>query len=85
MASFVGNNTNVLGNITIGQNSRVGRGVCCAFRCASELDRCRRAGAHRLPATSERILITDPHEIKDTLSDALIALSERVSQLEAPA
>jgi serine O-acetyltransferase len=28
------------------------------------------------------VLITDPHEIKDPLSDALIALSARVEELE---
>jgi serine O-acetyltransferase len=28
------------------------------------------------------VLITDPHDVKDPLSDALIALSSRVEQLE---
>jgi serine O-acetyltransferase len=30
----------------------------------------------------QRVLITDPHDIKDPLSDALIALSARVDELE---
>ena len=32
--------------------------------------------------TAQRVLITDPHDVKDPLSDALIALSARVEELE---
>jgi serine O-acetyltransferase len=39
--------------------------------------------AHIIYRNGQRVLITDPHEVKDPLSDALIALSERVQQLEA--
>jgi serine O-acetyltransferase len=38
--------------------------------------------AHIVYRNGQRILVTDPHEIKDPLSDALIALSARVEELE---
>jgi serine O-acetyltransferase len=38
--------------------------------------------AHIVYRNGERVLITDPHDIKDPLSDALIALAARVEQLE---
>jgi serine O-acetyltransferase len=39
--------------------------------------------AHIVYRNGQRVLITDPHEVKDPLSDALIALAERVEALEA--
>jgi len=38
--------------------------------------------AHIVYRNGQRILITDPHDIKDPLSDVLIALSARVDELE---
>jgi len=38
--------------------------------------------AHIVYRNGERVLLTDPHDIKDPLSDALIALSARVEELE---
>jgi len=38
--------------------------------------------AHIVYREGERILITDPREIKDPLSDALVALSSRVEEVE---
>jgi len=38
--------------------------------------------AHIVYRNGERVLITDPHDVKDPLSDALIALSARVEELE---
>ena len=38
--------------------------------------------AHIVYRNGLRVLITDPHEVKDPLSDALIALAARVEQLE---
>jgi len=38
--------------------------------------------AHIVYHNGQRVLITDPHDVKDPLSDALIALSDRVQQLE---
>jgi serine O-acetyltransferase len=38
--------------------------------------------AHIIYHNGQRVLITDPHDVKDPLSDALIALSARVEELE---
>jgi serine O-acetyltransferase len=79
---FIGNNANVLGNITIGENSRVGAG---SVVLADVPPNSTVVGvpAHIVYRNGERLLITDPHDIKDPLSDALIALSARVDELEA--
>jgi len=78
---FVGNNANILGNITIGQNSRVGAG---SVVLADVPPNSTVVGvpAHIVYRNGQRVLITDPHDVKDPLSDALIALSARVEELE---
>ena len=79
---FVGNNANILGNITIGENSRVGAGSV-VLRDVPPNSTVVGVPAHIIYRNGQRVLITDPHEVKDPLSDALIALSDRVEQLEA--
>ena len=79
---FVGNSANVLGDITIGANSRVGAGSV-VLRDVPPNSTVVGVPAHIVYRNGQRVLITDPHEVKDPLSDALIALSERVEQLEA--
>ena len=78
---FVGNNSNILGNITVGENSRVGAG---SVVLADVPPNSTVVGvpAHIVYRNGQRVLITDPHDIKDPLSDALIALSARVEELE---
>ncbi len=78
---FVGNNTNVLGNITIGENSRIGAGSVVLTDVPPNSTAVG-VPAHIVYRNGERILITDPHEIKDPLSDALIVLADRMDQLE---
>ena len=78
---FVGNNSNVLGNITIGENSRVGAGSVVLTDVPPN-STVVGVPAHIVYRNGERVLITDPHDIKDPLSDALIALSGRVEELE---
>ena len=78
---FVGNNSNVLGNITIGQNSRVGAGSVVLTDVPPN-STVVGVPAHIVYRNGQRILITDPHDIKDPLSDALIALADRVDELE---
>jgi serine O-acetyltransferase len=78
---FVGNNANLLGNITVGENSRVGAGSVVLTDVPPN-STVVGVPAHIVYRNGERILITDPHDIKDPLSDALIALSARVEQLE---
>lgn len=79
---FVGNNANILGNVTIGENSRVGAGSV-VLRDVPPNSTVVGVPAHIIYRNGQRVLITDPHEVKDPLSDALIALAERVERLEA--
>jgi serine O-acetyltransferase len=79
---FIGNNANVLGNITVGENSRVGAGSVVLSDVPPN-STVVGVPAHIVYRNGQRVLIVDPHEIKDPLSDALIALSDRVAQLEA--
>jgi|SRR5579859_213084 len=79
---FVGNNANVLGNITIGENSRVGAGSV-VLRDVPPNSTVVGVPAHIIYRNGQRVLITDPHEVKDPLSDALIALADRVEELES--
>jgi serine O-acetyltransferase len=79
---FVGNNANVLGNITVGENSRVGAGSVVLDNVPPN-STVVGVPAHIVYRAGQRVLITDPHDIKDPLSDALIALSARVEQLES--
>jgi serine O-acetyltransferase len=81
---FVGNNANILGDITIGENSRVGAGSV-VLRDVPPNSTVVGVPAHIVYRNGKRVLITDPHEVKDPLSDALIALAARVEQLEAHA
>jgi serine O-acetyltransferase len=78
---FIGNNANVLGNITVGENSRVGAGSVVLSDVPPN-STVVGVPAHIVYHDGHRVLITDPHEIKDPLSDALIALSARVEELE---
>jgi len=78
---FVGNNANLLGNITIGENSRVGAGSVVLSDVPPN-STVVGVPAHIVYRNGERVLITDPHDIKDPLSDALIALAARVDELE---
>jgi len=78
---FIGNNANVLGNITVGENSRVGAGSVVLSDVPPN-STVVGVPAHIVYRNGHRVLITDPHEVKDPLSDALIALSARVEMLE---
>jgi serine O-acetyltransferase len=78
----VGNNANILGDITIGANSRVGAGSV-VLKDVPPNSTVVGVPAHIVYRNGQRVLITDPHEVKDPLSDALIALAERVERLEA--
>jgi len=79
---FIGNNANVLGNVTVGENSRVGAGSVVLGDVPPN-STVVGVPAHIIYRNGQRVLITDPHEVKDPLSDALIALSERVDEIES--
>ena len=78
---FIGNNANILGNVTVGENSRVGAGSVVLSDVPPN-STVVGVPAHIVYRNGERVLITDPHDVKDPLSDALIALSSRVEELE---
>jgi len=78
---FVGNNANLLGNITIGENSRVGAGSVVLSDVPPN-STVVGVPAHIVYRNGQRVLITDPHDIKDPLSDSMIALAARVENLE---
>ncbi len=79
---FVGNNANILGNITIGENSRVGAGSV-VLRDVPPDSTVVGVPAHIVYQGGKRVLITDPREINDPLSDVLIALADQVHTLRA--
>ena len=78
---FIGNNANLLGDITIGEHSRVGAGSVVLSDVPPD-STVVGVPAHIVYRNGERVLITDTHDIKDPLSDALIALSVRVDELD---
>lgn len=78
---FIGNNANILGDITVGENSRVGAGSV-VLNDVPPNSTVVGVPAHIVYRNGHRVLITDPHDVKDPLSDALIALAARVEELE---
>jgi serine O-acetyltransferase len=78
---FVGNNANILGNITIGENSRVGAGSV-VVRAVPPDSTVVGVPAHIVYQGGKRVLITDPHEVSDPLSDIIIALADEVKRLK---
>jgi serine O-acetyltransferase len=77
---FIGNNANILGNIAIGENSRVGAGSV-VLRDVPPNSTVVGVPAHIVYQNGERVLITDPNQIKDPLSGVIIALAEEVKRL----
>jgi serine O-acetyltransferase len=78
---FVGNNANILGNITIGENSRVGAGSV-VLRDVPPNSTVVGVPAHIIYQDGKRVMITDPKDIKDPLSDVIIALAGEVRELK---
>jgi len=77
---FVGSNANILGNIIVGENSRVGAGSV-VLRDVPPDSTVVGVPAHIVYQGGKRVLITDPHEVSDPLSDVLVALADVVKQL----
>jgi serine O-acetyltransferase len=76
----VGNTSSILGDIVVGDNSRVGAGSV-VLRDVPPDSTVVGVPAHIVYRDGKRVLITDPKEIKDPLSNALIALSKDVNEL----
>lgn len=77
---FVGSSAQILGNIVIGENSRVGAGSV-VLRDVPPNSTVVGVPAHIVYQNGERVLITDPSQVKDPLSGVIIALAEEVNRL----
>src|SRR5579872_1995239 len=84
----VGSGAKILGNITVGKNCRIGAGSV-VLRNVPENSTVVGVPAHIIFRNGERVVITDPKQINDPLSEALAAvaaemnkLRERVQKLE---
>jgi serine O-acetyltransferase len=78
----VGNTSSILGDIVVGNNSRVGAGSV-VLRDVPPDSTVVGVPAHIVYRDGKRVVITDPGEIKDPLSNALIALSKDVNELRS--
>jgi len=65
----------------VGENSRVGAGSIVLSDVPPN-STVVGVPAHIVYRNGKRVLITDPHEVKDPLSDVIIALAARVEVLE---
>jgi serine O-acetyltransferase len=76
----VGGGAKILGNVTIGENCRVGAG---SVVLSDVPDNSTIVGVpgHIIFRDGKRVVITDPKEIRDPLSDALAALAAQVQKL----
>ncbi len=79
---YAGSNAQILGNICIGENSRVGAGSV-VLRDVPPNSTVVGVPAHIVYQNGERVLITDPNQVRDPLSHVIIALAEEVKRLRA--
>ncbi|MFZ3212968.1 MAG: serine O-acetyltransferase [Terriglobales bacterium] len=77
----VGGGSKILGNVTIGENCRVGAGSV-VLNDVPDNSTIVGVPGHIIFRDGKRVVITDPKEIRDPLSDALAALAEQVQKLE---
>jgi serine O-acetyltransferase len=76
----VGGGAKVLGNITVGRNCRIGAGSV-VLRNVPEHSTVVGVPGHIIFRNGERVVITDPKQINDPLSEALAAVATEVSKL----
>lgn len=77
---YVGAGANVLGNITIGENCRIGAGSV-VLRDVPENSTIVGVPGHIVFRNGKRVVITDPKEVNDPLSDIIAALARQVQDL----
>jgi len=77
---FIGGGAKILGNITIGENSRVGAGSVVLQDVPPDSTVVGVPG-HIVFRDGERVVITDPKEVSDPLSDVIITLAKQVQDL----
>jgi len=78
----IGAGAKVLGNIRIGDNSRVGAGSV-VLRDVPDNSTIVGVPGHIVFRGGKRVVITDPKQISDPLSDALAAVAAQVKELRA--
>lgn len=76
----VGDGAKVLGNITVGRNCRIGAGSV-VLRDVPENSTVVGVPGHIVFREGKRVVITDPKQINDPLSEALAAVANEVSKL----
>jgi serine O-acetyltransferase len=77
----IGTGAQVLGNITVGENSRVGA-ASVVIDDVPDNSTIVGVPGHIIFRNGKRVVITNPREIRDPLSDALHEVVQRVEQLE---
>ncbi len=78
---FIGAGANILGNITIGENCRVGAGSV-VLRDVPDNSTIVGVPGHIIYRNGQRVVITDPKEVNDPLSDVLVSLAHQVQELK---
>lgn len=78
--TVIGTGAKVLGNITVGKNCRIGAGSV-VLRSVPEHSTVVGVPGHIIFRNGERVVITDPKQINDPLSEALAAVAGEVSKL----
>jgi len=76
----IGGGAKVLGNITVGRNCRIGAGSV-VLRNVPEHSTVVGVPGHIIFRNGQRVVITDPKQINDPLSEALAAVATEVSKL----
>jgi serine O-acetyltransferase len=76
----IGAGAKVLGNITVGDNSRIGAGSV-VLRSVPENSTVVGVPAHIMFRDGRRVVITDPKQITDPLSEALVVVATQVKEL----
>jgi serine O-acetyltransferase len=76
----IGAGAKVLGNISVGDNSRVGAGSV-VLRSVPENSTVVGVPAHVMFRDGKRVVITDPKQITDPLSEALVVVATQVKEL----
>jgi len=77
----VGAGAKVLGNITVGENSRIGSGSV-VLRDVPDNSTVVGVPGHIILRAGKRVVITDPKQINDPLSEALAAVATEVKNLK---
>jgi serine O-acetyltransferase len=76
----VGGGAKILGNITVGRNCRIGAGSV-VLRDVPDDSTVVGVPGHVIFREGKRVVITDPKQINDPLSEALAAVASEVSKL----